>query len=193
MRGHRECGEWFARLNKELHQRGVKVVGHLNVKFLVGDPDSPEGPRGFFKFYRDQWDEKVLGPKPVADPLELLEKDKMGKPITPQDPATGKPIYGIGGMREYWGCLNNPHWRQVLRAWVRYGINQGLDRPSRIRPRRLSRAAPALDCGCLPVWAIFQGSSGAARNHPVITRRQIRWSLVCFPLTARRKPRSSMY
>src|SRR4051812_28817893 len=33
MRGHRECGEWFAKLNKELHQRGVKVVGHLNVKF----------------------------------------------------------------------------------------------------------------------------------------------------------------
>jgi hypothetical protein len=127
VRGHRECGEWIARLNKELHHRGVKVVGHLNVKFLVGDPESPEGPRGFFKFYRDQWDEKVLGPKPVADPLDLLEKDKTGKAITPQDPVTGKPIYGIGGMREYWGCLNNPHWRAVLKAWVRYGINQGVD------------------------------------------------------------------
>jgi len=127
VRGHRECGEWFARLNTELHHRGVKVVGHLNVKFLVGDPDSPEGPRGFFKFYRDQWDENVLGPKPVADPLDLLEKDKAGRAITPQDAATGKPIYGIGGMREYWGCLNNPHWRAVLKAWVRYGINQGVD------------------------------------------------------------------
>ena len=74
VRGHRECGEWFARLNAELHRRGVKVIGHMNVKFLVGDPESAEGPRGFFRFYRAQWDEKLLGPKPVADPLELLEK-----------------------------------------------------------------------------------------------------------------------
>jgi hypothetical protein len=120
VRGHRECGEWFARLNNELHRRGVKVVGHMNVKFLIGDPDSPEGPRGFFRFYRDQWDENVLGPKPVPDALDLLEKDKVGKPISEKG-------YGIGGMREYWACLNNPHWRQVLKAWVRYGIAQGLD------------------------------------------------------------------
>jgi len=120
VRGHRECGEWFARLNAELHRRGVKVVGHFNVKFLVGDPESPEGPRGFFRFYRDQWDEKLLGPKPVADAIELLEKDKTGKPISDKG-------YGIGGMREYWACLNNPHWRQVMKAWVRYGIAQGVD------------------------------------------------------------------
>lgn len=120
VRGHRECGEWFARLNAELHRRSVKVVGHLNVKFLVGDPDSPEGPRGFFKFYRDQWDEKLLGPKPAADALDLLEKDKTGKPIS-------NNTYSIGGMREYWACLNNPSWRQVLKAWVRCGIARGAD------------------------------------------------------------------
>ena len=117
VRGHKECGEWFERLNGELHQRGVKVVGHMNVKFLVGDPD---GPRGFFRFYRDQWDEQLLGPKPVADPIDLLEKDKAGEPISNKS-------YGIGGMREYWACLNNPHWRQVLKAWVRCGINRGVD------------------------------------------------------------------
>src|SRR6267143_3228367 len=30
VRGHRECADWFERLNAELHRRGVKVVGHLN-------------------------------------------------------------------------------------------------------------------------------------------------------------------
>jgi hypothetical protein len=120
VRGHRECAAWFARLNADLHQRGVRVIGHMNVKFLVGDPDSAEGPRGFFKFYRDQWDEQVLGPKPVADPLELLEKDRDGKPLSEKG-------YGIGGMREYWACLNNPHWRAVLTAWTRFGIAQGVD------------------------------------------------------------------
>jgi hypothetical protein len=120
VQGHRECAEWFARLNAELHHRGAKVVGHMNVKFLVGDPASPDGPRGFFRFYHDQWDEKLLGPKPVADPLDLLEKDKEGKPISNQ-------TYGIGGMQEYWACLNNPHWRAVLKAWTRFALTQGVD------------------------------------------------------------------
>src|SRR4030095_2774558 len=120
VRGLEECGDWFTRLNAELHRRGVKVVGHMNVKFLVGDPDSPDGPRGFFRFYRDQWDEKLLGAKPVADPMDLLEKDKSGMPVS-------NKTYSIGGMREYWACLNNPHWRQVLKAWVRCGIGRGVD------------------------------------------------------------------
>src|SRR5262245_28995866 len=46
--GLSECGKWFEDLNGQLHRRHVKVVGHFNVKFLIGDPDSPDGPRGFF-------------------------------------------------------------------------------------------------------------------------------------------------
>jgi hypothetical protein len=120
VRGHRECAEWFSRLNMELHRRNAKVIGHMNVKFLIGDPESAEGPRGFFRFYRSQWDEKVLGPKPVSDPIDLLEKDRFGKPVSNNS-------YSIGGMREYWACLNNPNWRTVLKAWVRFGITQGVD------------------------------------------------------------------
>ncbi len=124
--GLAENREWLANLNKELHARGAKVVGHINVKFLVGDPDSPKtdnepgGPRGFFKFYRDLWNEEWLGKKPVDDPLDLLEKDADGKPITNNE-------YSIGGMKEYWGCLNNPHWRAVLKAWTKHGIELGCD------------------------------------------------------------------
>jgi len=120
VQGHRECADWFARLNQEIHRRGAKVIGHMNVKFLVGDPESAEGPRGFFRFYRQQWDEQTLGPKPVEDPISLLEKDRNGKPISNQN-------YSIGGMREYWTCLNNPQWREVLKAWTRFGIKQGVD------------------------------------------------------------------
>src|SRR5688572_15196245 len=115
VRGHREGAQWFRQLNAELHRRGAKVVGHMNVKFLVGDPDSPDGPRGFFRFYQSRWDETLLGPKPISDPIDLLEKDRLGKAISNQ-------TYSIGGMREYWACLNNPHWRDVLKAWVRFGI-----------------------------------------------------------------------
>jgi hypothetical protein len=120
VQGLNECGKWFEDLNRELHGKNVKVVGHFNVKFLVGDPDSPEGPRGFFKYYRDLWDERELGKKPVADPLELLEKDAAGKPMS-------NGMYGIGGMKEYWACLNNPAWRAVLKSWTKRGIERGAD------------------------------------------------------------------
>jgi hypothetical protein len=52
--------------------------------------------------------------------MDLLEKDKSGMPISDK-------TYSIGGMREYWACLNNPHWRQVLKAWVRCAIGRGVD------------------------------------------------------------------
>ncbi len=120
VRGLNELGAWFEDLNRKLHQRGARVIGHFNVEFLVGDPDGPEGPRGFFKFYRDLWDEQTLGPKPVADPLQLLERNADGSYITNRN-------YAIGGMNEYWACLRNPAWQQVLKAWVRHGIRRGLD------------------------------------------------------------------
>jgi len=120
VQGTKECGQWFQEVNGELHKRNAKVVGHFNVKFLVGDPDSPEGPRGFFKFYRDLWNEAELGKKPVADPLDLLEKDAAGKPIS-------NDTYSIGGMKEYWACLNNPNWRAVLKAWTKKSIERGVD------------------------------------------------------------------
>lgn len=120
VRGLRECGDWFAERNRQLHARGVKVVGHFNVEFLVGDPDGPKGPTGFFHFYRNLWDERELGPKPVADPTLLLERDADGKPLVQSD-------YGIGGMKEYWACLRNPQWQQVLKAWLKRGVERGVD------------------------------------------------------------------
>ena len=120
VQGIPECGKWFEEKNDELHKRGVKVVGHFNIEFLVGDPEGPMGPTGFFKFYRDLWDEKELGKRPVENPLELLEVGVDGKPISQSG-------YGIGGMKEYWACLRNPHWQAVLKAWVKRGLDRGLD------------------------------------------------------------------
>jgi hypothetical protein len=120
VRGLSELGAWFEGLNAKLHAKGVKVVGHFNVEYLIGDPDGPEGPRGFFKFYRDLWDETLLGPRPVANPLDLLEKNADGSPITMR-------TYAIGGMNEYWACLRNPAWQEVLKAWLRHGVRRGVD------------------------------------------------------------------
>ena len=120
VKGHDECGRWFEEKNSALRKRGVKVVGHFNVEFLVGDIDGENGPTGFFDFYRNHWDEQELGPKPVENPVDLLEIGPDGKPI-------GQKGYGIGGMHEYWACLRNPHWQTVMKALVKRGVERGVD------------------------------------------------------------------
>jgi len=120
VQGLSECGKWHEDRNAAIHKLGAKVVGHFNVSFLVGEPDGPDGPRGFFKFYRDLWDEKELGPKPVKDPLDLLARNADGTPMASKN-------YSIGQMREFTACLNNPHWRTVLKAWAKRGIDRGVD------------------------------------------------------------------
>jgi hypothetical protein len=120
VQGLKECGKWFEDRNAAIHKRGAKVVGHFNVTFLVGEPEGKNGPQGFFKFYRELWDESDLGPKPVKDPLDLIAKNADGSPMASKQ-------YSIGQMREYTACLSNPHWRAVLKAWAKRGIERGVD------------------------------------------------------------------
>jgi hypothetical protein len=116
-------GQFLENLNKELHKRGIKVIGHFDVEYHVtGLIDGPQGPReGFFKFYNELWDEKELGPKPVKDPLELLQRNADGSPLFVKQP------YGYSPWPLYHGCLNNPYWRAVLKAFVKRGIERGVD------------------------------------------------------------------
>ena len=84
VQGLKECGDWFESLNKELHKRNVKVVGHFNVEFLVGDPDGPQGSRGFFRFYRELWDEKLLGPRGcqlVRCDVGGIDREQLARPL----------------------------------------------------------------------------------------------------------------
>jgi hypothetical protein len=115
-------GQFLENLNKELHKRGIKVIGHFDVEYHVtGLIDGPQGPReGFFKFYNELWDEKELGPKPVKDPLELLQRNADGSPLT-------VTLKGFSPWPLYHGCLNNPNWRKVLKAFLKRGIERGVD------------------------------------------------------------------
>ena len=118
----RLSADYFEEINRELRRRGVRPIGHFSVaKYLLGRPDTEGRPGdGFFKFYNELWDETELGPKPVADPLDLLSKNRDGTPYVSFD--TDAAPYGV-----YWGCLSNPDWRRVLKAWVKRGIERGLD------------------------------------------------------------------
>lgn len=120
LQGIKECGQWQEKRTADIQKLGAKVVGHFNVTFLVGEPKSDNGPRGFFKFYQELWNEKELGPKPVKDPLALISKNVDGSPMSSKN-------YSIGKMREFTACLVNPHWQKVLQAWAKRGIERGVD------------------------------------------------------------------
>ena len=115
-------GAFLENLNRELHKRGIKVVGHIDTTYHVtGLIDGPQGPgEGFFRFYKDLWDEKELGPKPVSDPPELLQRNADGSPLAIK-------LAGFSPWPIYHGCLNNPNWRKVLKAFVKRGIERGVD------------------------------------------------------------------
>jgi hypothetical protein len=115
--GTKECGEFFRKLNQEVHQRGSKVVGHFNTTFIFGDPDQRAG---FFDWYHNGWDTKTFGSKPTTDPTAMLSVDADGKLIT-------STSYKIGGWPEYHGCLNNPLWRACLKAMMTDAIARGVD------------------------------------------------------------------
>lgn len=117
VQGTKECGEFFRNLNREVHARGTKVVGHFNTTFILGDP---EKRAGFFDWYHNGWDAKALGPKPTADPTEMLQINAEGKLITTES-------YKIGGWPEYHGCLNNSLWRACLKAMMTDAIARGVD------------------------------------------------------------------
>lgn len=117
VQGIEEGGRWFQNLNREIHRRDVKVVGHFNMTFLFGEPTQNAG---FFQWYNEMWDEKTFGPKPAKDPTEMLQVDAAGKLISTRS-------YNIGGWPEYHGCLNNPKWRACLKPMVRAAIARGVD------------------------------------------------------------------
>jgi hypothetical protein len=115
-------GQFLENLNRELHKRSVKVMGHIDTTYHVtGLIDGPQGPReGFFKFYNELWDEKELGPKPVKDPLELIQRKADGSPYSIK-------LDGFSPWPIYHGCLNNPNWRKAMKAFVKRGIERGVD------------------------------------------------------------------
>lgn len=115
-------GDFLDKLNAQLHQRGIKVIGHIDTTYHVtGLIDGPQGPReGFFHFYNHLWDEKELGPKPVKEPLELIQRKADGSPYFIN-------LEGFSPWPIYHGCLNNPDWRKVIKAFVKRGIARGVD------------------------------------------------------------------
>lgn len=122
---------WWERFIRKAHRRRIKVVGMFSLTCTYGDP---EKPAGFFKFYDQEWDEELLGPRPISRARDLMQKKANGS-------LWEERVYRIEAGGEYWGCPNNPLWRSALQGMVTAALSLGLDGFITIFPLRH-------DCTC---------------------------------------------
>ena len=113
----REYLAWWKKVIDEAHRLGVKVQATFSMSLLY---DTLARDRGWFKYYNHHWETDLLGPKPVADPVELMQRDSQGRPLI------GQPGFKPDEFA-YVGCENNPHWRQLMKQLVKVGIDAGFD------------------------------------------------------------------
>ena len=111
VRGIDQVLEWQKDFNQQAHRLGGKVIGHFSMTTTWGDPKEKTG---FFESYADSWPTNLLGPKPVEQIADLVQKSADGQMIVGDR-------YGFPWVV---GCSNNPHWRQLHRKMVEIAITE---------------------------------------------------------------------
>ncbi len=117
--GEREALEHQARINREIHaiDPDIKVIGHFSMTTVICNP---EEPYGFIKWYEEEWDEDLMGPRPVDDVREMLkrdyERDKDGAILSRERYDHYTKL-----------CLSSPYTKQLMKRMVEIAIDTGVD------------------------------------------------------------------
>lgn len=113
--GTRNLLDLYKRLNARAHDLGLKVVGHFQTGKVIGNWDKQDD---FIDFYKNHWDEQLLGKKPVEDVREVLARDVNGEPIDRDRTATTRYV----GL-----CISSPYCRQMLKQMLKVELDTGVD------------------------------------------------------------------
>jgi len=103
-------GKWRTIFDR-MHRSDIKVVGMIE---LLNVGNTPAEAMKFIDFFENQWDEQLLGSKPDARSIDLLEIRAM-----PSDKQSGAHAPR--------GCAVNPHWLTVEKAFVKAMVEAGID------------------------------------------------------------------
>ena len=106
---------FYKELNARCHRLGLKVIGHFQIGKVIGNWDKQDD---FIDYYKNQWDEKLLGKKPVEDVREVLARDSNGDPID-RDRTADVRYVGL--------CVSSPYCRQMLKQMLKVCIETGVD------------------------------------------------------------------
>ncbi len=112
--GERKVLEFQGDLNGEIHDLGLKAVGHFRLVKAFGDWEQQSG---FIDYYNNRWPEDLLGPKPHEDLLELVQRDATGKPLQTSRYEKAQLAF----------CLSSPHARQMFKQMLKAAIDHGVD------------------------------------------------------------------
>jgi len=106
---------WWKTYVAQIHLRGSKVQATISLVNVWGDAAEQTG---WFDYYNRRWETGLLGPRPAERAESLMEVESAG--------VLGRNE-GQPGWYRYRGCVNNPAWRDTLKAFVRTGIDAGFD------------------------------------------------------------------
>lgn len=113
--GERAALALQADINRKIHalDHGNRIIGHFQMSTVICNPDEPFG---FIKWYQEEWDEDLMGPRPTDDVAELLQRDAAGN------------IISRGGYIDFVElCISSPHTRQLMKRMVEIAIDTGVD------------------------------------------------------------------
>lgn len=113
--GEREALALQTEMNRKIRalDPGIRIIGHFQTSTVI---DNPDEPFGFIKWYRDHWDEDLMGPRPTENVVELLQRDAQGNIIT-----SGRYIDFIQL------CVSSPYTRQLMKRMVEIAMDAGVD------------------------------------------------------------------
>lgn len=113
VRGQREALKVQTEVNRSIHAKGLKVVGHFQMVNVIAQTNEWNY---FLDFYDHHWPEDLLGPKPHEDVRELLQRDVDGRILTRRH------------YVDYVGlCPSSPYARQMLKQMLKVAIDAGVD------------------------------------------------------------------
>lgn len=112
--GERESLAFQEKLNRQVHELDLKVVGHFRLVKVMGDW---KAKTGFVDYYNHRWPTDLLGDKPHPHLIELLQRDAEGKPIQVSRYDNAQLTL----------CLSSPYARQMLKAMLKCAVDHGVD------------------------------------------------------------------
>ncbi|MBT5872888.1 MAG: hypothetical protein HOH43_05665, partial [Candidatus Latescibacteria bacterium] len=114
--GVRENLTMVKELIADIQAEGAQFIGQMSISWHYGDHETG---KGLFGAWDSIWQDDLLGPAPIADPISAQERLVDGEVRC--WPIEGRPY------RAYSGCLSNPDWTAVLKPMVKHAIDLGVD------------------------------------------------------------------
>lgn len=114
--GVRENLAMVRELIAAVQEEGALFIGQMSISWHYGEHETG---KGLFGAWDSIWQDDLLGPAPIADPISAQERLVDGEVRC--WPIEGRPYHA------YSGCLSNPDWTAVLKPMVKQAIDLGVD------------------------------------------------------------------